>query len=87
MISGKLPTSPLRSYEDIHKVAGQCARTDDVPWWAAFGYAASMCGTTDAIAIIETAKLWLSGYLTDEEQSTPKSAEVRLVNQIINLPL
>lgn len=87
MVSGKLPTAPLRTYDDIHRVAGQCARMDDVPWWAAFGYAASMCGSTDAIAIIETAKMWLSGYLTEDEQSSPKTDEVRLINRIINLPL
>lgn len=84
MNAGKLPTSSLRSYETIHRVAGQCARADDVPWWACFGYAANMCGSTDAIAIMETAQLWLQGYLSEEEQGNPRTPEAKLANQIIN---
>ena len=87
MVSTKVPTAPLKAYDEIHVVAGQCARTDDVPWWACFGYAASVNGTTDAYAIVVTAQTWLRGYLTDEEQESPKGDTEKLIVKLINNPL
>lgn len=87
MTPNKLSTLPLRAYEEAHKKAGECARVDDVPWWAAFGYAASVAGTSDAVAVMVTAQAWLTGYMPEDERNTSKAPEAKLIRALIENPL
>ncbi len=58
----KLPSAGLRSLPGQHEHAGMLAKLHDVPWWACWGYAASVCGSTDAKEIWEVGQQWLQGW-------------------------
>lgn len=67
----KIQVKPLRMLPGIHAHAGALAKAHDVEWWAAWGYAASMAGATDATELQEVAIEWLQGWARQWKLDNP----------------
>jgi hypothetical protein len=79
----KVPTLALRGYPLMHNMAGRCAANDGYPWWCAFGYAAASSGTADARVVLETAQMWLQGWIYSASKANGPESIPEVVKMII----
>jgi hypothetical protein len=84
MINTKIPTLALRKYQAIHVTAGTEAAKEGIPWWCAFGYAASAVGTSDAIELFAASQDWLLGWSQQAAKSKGELPVPGLVDEILD---
>ena len=76
MSNAKVPIGEIKTLPDVLRSAGRAAYGDGYPWWTCFAYAAAMVGSTDAVAVITCAQVYLGGWIAgaddDQKISVPK---------------
>lgn len=83
----KVSTTEMKRLPGIHATAGEIAGTNGYPWWAAWAYAGSVLGSTDAVAVHEAAIAWLQGWSRAYKLIMVKEQPPPIVAKIIETPM